>query len=129
MTYRFTPTSPAVMMIFRSFIRKAMVKTMFRAVQERDPVFDGRSAGFREDKEEDKGEELGSGWADGSTVPRTRLGDAIESAAGACVLWCTVAMGCLIGGRPKSSVSSASILSKCSLLSGVVVAVVVRFDE
>ena len=29
----------------------------------------------------------------------------IESAAAACVLWSTVGVGCLIGGRPKSSVS------------------------
>ncbi len=29
----------------------------------------------------------------------------IESAAAACVLWSTIGVGCLIGGRPKSSVS------------------------
>ena len=87
-------------MVCRSFIRKAMVNTMFRAVQERDPGFHGCSAGFGgEGEEEEEGEE--GGWGEDAVVPR-----AIESAAGACVLWCTVAMGCLIRGRPKSSVSS-----------------------
>lgn len=75
---------------------------MFRAVQERDPGFRACPAGFggEEEQEEEGGEE--NGWGEGAVVPK-----AIESAAGACVLWSTVAMGCLIGGRPKSSVSSS----------------------
>ena len=74
---------------------------MFRAVQERDPGFHGSSAGGF-----GGGEEAG-GWGEGAVVPRAGPPDAIESAAGSCVLWCTVAVGCLVGGRPKSSVSSA----------------------
>lgn len=97
-----------MMMIRRSFIRKAMVKTMFRALQERDPGLHGGLPGFG-DGEEVVEEEEGGGCGDDDDVPATRPAAAIESAAGACVLWCTVAVGCLVGGRPKSSVSSDSI--------------------
>lgn len=92
-----------------------MVSTMFRAVQERDPGFHGCSAGFGGEEEEE--EEEGEGWigsSDDSDLPGPGPGAAIERAAGACVLWSTVAVGCLIGGRPKSSVSSASNASRCS---------------
>ena len=95
-----------------SFIRKAMVKTMFRAVQERDPGFYGSSAGFgdaEEEEEEQADGEKDGGRRDGPGSPRTGPGDAIESAAGTCVLWSTVAVGCLIGGRPKSSVSPTRV--------------------
>lgn len=102
MTNKPHPTSPVVMMVDRSFIRKVMVKTMFRAVLERDPGFHGCSArigGDGDDVEEDEEDE--GEWRDGASAPRKGPGNAIESAAGACVLWSTVAVGCLIGGRPK----------------------------
>lgn len=98
-------------MIRRSFIRKAMVRTMFRAVQERDPGYPGGSAGGSFGGE---GED-GGGWGDGAIVAGAGPGDAVENAAGSCVLWCTVAVGCLVGGRPKSSVScSTSTRGDCT---------------
>lgn len=102
MTKRVTPTPLVVLMIGRSLIRKAMVHTMFLAARERDPGFQGCSAGFGEEEEEEAVEE--AGWGHGAVVPKAGPGD---TAANACVLWCTVAMGCLLRGRPKSSVSTS----------------------
>lgn len=79
---------------------------MFRAARERDPGFRGYSADFGGDEEEEEQEE-GDGSDGGAVVPKTGTGGAIETEADACVLWCTIAMGCLIRGRPKSSVSSS----------------------
>lgn len=102
-----------------------MVRTIFRAVQERDPEFHGCPAGFleegdeedEEDEEDDgKEQEQESGGGDRAVVPPAGPREAIESAAGACVLWCTVAVGCLVGGRPKSSVSPASSASVCCII-------------
>ena len=108
----------------RSFIRKAVVSTMFRAVQERDPGVPGYSGGFGDDEEEESG--LGEGAmvhsAEGRSGARPE-GDAfvteskIESAAAACVLWSTVGVGCLVRGRPKSSVSKTR--DCCSVGGGV----------
>eukprot|EP00752_Nemacystus_decipiens_P005075 g4606.t1 len=103
-----------------SFIRKALVKNMFRAVQEHDYGVQGcsASAGFGgEDKteEEEEEEEEEGGRRDGTGAPRTGPGDEIESTAGACVLWSTVAVGCLIGGRPKSSVDGYARLAREAL--------------
>ena len=86
---------------------------MFRAVQERDPGFHGCPTGFGDGEEE-----RGTGSGDGGDVPRTGRGAAIESAAESCVLWSTVAVGCLMGGRPTSSVSSASNASRWPLGDG-----------
>lgn len=98
-----TQTSSAVTMI-HSFVRKAMVKTMFGVVrQKHEAGLSGCPAAFW--KVEEDGEEEGES-GDGAVVPRLGSRDAIENAADACVLWCTVAVGCLVGGRPKSSVSS-----------------------
>lgn len=94
----------------RSFIRKAMAGAMFCAVQENDPGFHGHLAGLLKeedeegDEEENKGEDQENGWGDHAAVPTAGPREAIESAASACVFWCTVAVGCLVGGRPKSSV-------------------------
>ncbi len=89
-----------------------MVRTMFRAMQERTPRIPGYSGGDYDDD----GEEGGRG--EGAMVPtagrsgmwpRSEDGFAteskIESAAAACVLWSTIGVGCLVGGHPKSSVS------------------------
>ncbi len=95
-----------------SFIRKAMVSTIFRAMQERNPGIAGYSGGFYDDGER-------GGRRDGAMVPTAggtsgmlpggedgfATESTIESAAAACVLWSTVGVGCLIAGRPKSSVS------------------------
>ncbi len=89
-----------------------MVSTMFRTMQERNPGIPGYSGGFYGDGEEG-GRRAGtiaptSGGTSGM-LPEGEDGFAteskIESAAAACVLLSTVAVGCLIGGRPKSSVS------------------------
>eukprot|EP00903_Cladosiphon_okamuranus_P014222 g13213.t1 len=93
-----------------SFIRKAMVRTMFSAVQERGPGFAGFSAGGGVWCEEEE-----VGWGEGAVVPGAGPGDAIENAASSCVLWCTVAVGCLIGGRPKSSVNGYAQLAREAL--------------
>ncbi len=104
----FAPTLPYLMRRPPrcSFIRKAMVSTMFRTMQERNPGIPGYSGGFFHDGEEGERQE-------GAMVPmaggRREDGFAteskIESAAAACVLWSTIGIGCLVGGRPKSSVS------------------------
>lgn len=109
-----------LVVVRRSFIRKAMVKTMFRAVQRRDPGFHGCLAapsaknGEKEEEEEEEEEqdeevveeeEEEGGWGNDADALKAGPGDAIDSAGGACVLWSTVAVGCLVGGRPKSSVS------------------------
>ena len=88
-----------------SFIRKVMVSTMFEAVQGRDPELHECPAGFLKGVEGH--DELENEWGDHAFVPTPGPRNAIESAAGACVLWCTVAVGCLVGGQPKSSVSPA----------------------
>lgn len=89
-------------MIPRSFIRKTLVRTLFHTTQGRGLGLPGYSAGGYGGVEEEEG-----GCGDGALGPEAGPGDAIESAAGACVLWCTVAVGCLLKGRPKSSVSSS----------------------
>lgn len=102
-----------------------MVRTMFNAFQERDPGFQAFSTGgssYGEGEQE-------VGWGEGAVVPRAGPGDAIENAAGSCVLWCTVAVGCLVGGRPLSSVSSAISASVCSALFQKAVADVAMFAE
>ena len=89
-----------------------MVSTMFRTIQERDPGVPGYSGGFGDDGEK--------GMLGGGAMVRTAGGSGgawregeddfvteskIESAAAACILWSTVGVGCLLGGRPKASVS------------------------
>ena len=90
-----------------------MVSTMFRTLQERNPGIPGYSGAFYDDGEEKDG--LGGGamvpsargrsgvWSGGEDGFVTE--SKIESAAAACILWSTVGVGCLVGGRPKSSVS------------------------
>eukprot|EP00752_Nemacystus_decipiens_P005073 g4604.t1 len=85
-----------------------MVRTMFRVVQERDPGLHRCPTCFLE-------EEQGTGRGDDADVPAAKRRDEIESAAGACVLWCTVAVGCLVGGRPKSSVDGYACLAREAL--------------
>ena len=86
---------------------------MFRTLHEQDPGVSEYPGVFGDD-----GEKAGLG---GEGAVRTTAGGAggvwpegedgfeneskVESAAAACVLWSTVAVGCLIGGRSKSSVS------------------------
>eukprot|EP00752_Nemacystus_decipiens_P005072 g4603.t1 len=91
-----------------SFIRKAMVRTMLPVVQESDPRFHRYSAGLLAGEGE-------IGWGDDADVPAAARRDEIESAAGACVLWCTVAVGCLVGGRPQSSVDGYACLAREAL--------------
>ncbi|CAM9560265.1 unnamed protein product [Scytosiphon promiscuus] len=95
-----------------SFIRTAMVRTMFRTMQEQNP--DVLSDGGDGD----------DGWGPenrgGALVPGfggvgLSQGDTIESAAAACVLWSTVGVGCLIRGRPKSSVEGYAHLAREAL--------------
>ena len=86
---------------------------MFRTVQEHIPGISERSGAFGDDQEERGG--LGEGamapsagggsgvWSEDDCVTESKT----ESAAGACVLWSTVGVGCLIRGYPKSSVSDA----------------------
>ena len=117
--------APLVTMICGSFIRKAMLSIMFRTVQERDPEHHECLAGSLEssflqledeDEDEDEegnGEEQEDHCGDHAVVPTAGPWDAIESAAGACALWCTVAVGCLVGGRPVSSVSAIRSASVC----------------
>ena len=82
-----------------------MVSTMFRTMQEFDPEFPGcREEGGQGERSMVSSSESGNGMlvdAEDGFVAESK----IESAAAACVLWSTVGMGCLIGGRPKSSVS------------------------
>eukprot|EP00903_Cladosiphon_okamuranus_P014223 g13214.t1 len=111
--------------VSESFIRKAMVKTMFCAMQKRNPGLRGRSAGIdgvhvgeeveEEEEEEEAEDEEEDGCGEGADVPGTGLGAAVESAAATCVLWCTVAVGCLIGGRPKSSADGYARLARDAL--------------
>jgi len=87
-----------------SFIRKAMVSSMFRTMSEQDPTFPVYAEGFCDGEEK-----MGPG--EGAMVHTAGGGDGfvteskVESASATCVLWSTVGVGCLIGGRPKSSVS------------------------
>ncbi|CAM9794065.1 unnamed protein product [Ectocarpus sp. 4 AP-2014] len=96
-----------------SFIRKAMVSTMFRTMQERDPEFPGPEAGGVVGG--------GQGWGESALVPvgggggLARAENAVENAAAACVLWSTVGVGCLIRGRPKSSVEDYVHLAREAL--------------
>ncbi|CAM9279340.1 unnamed protein product, partial [Ectocarpus sp. 8 AP-2014] len=98
-----------------SFIRKAMVSTMFRTMQERDPEFPGPEAGGVAGG--------GHGWGESALVPGggggggglARAENAVENAAAACVLWSTVGVGCLIRGRPKSSVEGYVHLAREAL--------------
>lgn len=89
-----------------------MVSTMFRTMQEFDPELPGCPEGPCHDGEKGgQGERsVVSSAGDGRGVlPEGEDGFAteskIESATAACVLWSTVGVGSLIGGRPKSSVS------------------------
>ncbi|CAM9691032.1 unnamed protein product [Ectocarpus sp. 6 AP-2014] len=98
-----------------SFIRKAMVSTMFRTMQERDPEFPGPEAGGVVGGGHGWGESalvLGGGGGGGSLA---RAENAVENAAAACVLWSTVGVGCLIRGRPKSSVEGYVHLAREAL--------------
>lgn len=99
---------------------------MFRAVHERDPGLHGRSASFGGGEEEEKEEEEEEdGCGDDDDVPGTGLGAATESASATCVLWCTVAVGCLMGGRPKSSVSPTISAKRLFHITAAAVAVAV----
>ncbi len=79
---------------------------MFRTM-EHDPAFPAYSGGLSDDGD-DKG-----GLGEGAMVHTAGVRDGdglvneskIESASATCILWSTVGVGCLIGGRPKSSVS------------------------
>ena len=54
---------------------------------------------------------MGGGWSDG-TLAHTSSGgryEEIEADAASCVLWCTVALGYLVCGRPKEAVSSGGV--------------------
>ena len=97
-----------MMICHHSFICKAVVSTMFGAVQGRDPwlnVYPACVVGEGEEEEEEEEENKGKGGGDHTIASAAGPRDAIESAAGTCVLWCTVAVGCLVAGQPKSSVS------------------------
>ena len=98
------------------------MSTMFRTQQEQDPGIPMCSGGFDDDVEENGG--LGRGaevsCAAGARGMRREDEDGfvaeskIESAAGACILWSTVGVGCLVGGRPKSWVSQPHHYYHCS---------------
>lgn len=85
---------------------------MFRKMQEFDPGFPGCPEGPCHDGEKggQGGRAVVSSVGAGSGVlpegdDEFASESQIESAAAACVLWSTVGVGCLIGRRPKSSVS------------------------
>ena len=95
---------------------------MFRTLQERNPAVPRYSGGLYGEQEDGGG--LGEGalvssagctsgvWPEGGDGFATE--SKIESAAAACVLWSTVGVGCLVGGRPKSSVSQPHHYNCCS---------------
>ena len=86
---------------------------MFRTLQEQHPGIPMYSGGLYDGRDENG--RLGGGamvasadgtsgvWLDGGDD--SAIESKIESAAAACILWSTVGVGCLVGGRPKSWVS------------------------
>ena len=61
---------------------------------------------------------MGGGWSDG-TLAHLSSGsryDEVEANAASCVLWCTVALGYLVCGRPKEAVSLLTLVTHTTLV-------------
>ena len=87
-----------------------MITTVFATMQRQVEGNYGVSGGFGIEGDLDGAGGAGEdGWQNGGDTGLANMGPA-EVGAAACVLWCTVALGCLVEGRPIESVRVAPYL-------------------